>query len=76
MAYEVSGEVLKALAADLDLDGISEVLTVDGGMPSIVHLATSQRDACPAVVEDPDSIGFTATFAVGDLDGDPEGSSS
>ena len=73
LVYEFADGGLRPFAGDLDLDGTSDVLTTADGLPTLVHVETGAEVACPVVIEDDNSDSAGTAFAIGDLDGDPEG---
>lgn len=73
VVYEFPGQAGRPVAADLDLDGHPEILTIADGKPLIVHVLDGHTDVCPVSVETADNPGGNASFAIGDLDGDGKG---
>lgn len=67
------GAAFIPVAADLDLDGTSEVVTVDEGLPVLLHPDGGRKGSCPVDIQADDSPGSNTRFAVAELDGDAEG---
>lgn len=66
--FNVEGQNARNVAGDLDLDGFSEILTALDGKPHVLDHSGVLRAVCPVTMGE-----GSAFFALGNLDGDPEG---
>lgn len=60
-------------SADLDLDGLPEILTTDGLEPTVLDHTGHLLASCPVPITSTDSSAENTVFAIGNLDDDPEG---